>query len=114
MGQVDQISTKMGTKTENNGVSLTNFSRMIQNLIGQQFPELACEALGIPARYFPMPPTPVYPQDEDPIILEGLFHLYDKYHLPLYLKEAGMIQGLNHDMDRNRKKSCKFNQDTSY
>ena len=106
MSQPEQNSTKMGTRMENNGVTFTNFSRSIQNIIGQQFPELACEALGIPARYFPMPPMPVYPQDEDPIILEGLLHLYDKYHLPLYLKEAGMIQGLNLDMDRNRKKAA--------
>jgi len=106
MGQVDQIPIKMGTKTENNGVSFTNFSRTIQNMVGQLYPELACEALGIPAQYYPVPPPPIYPQDDDPIILEGLMHLYERYNLPLYLKEAGTIQGLNIELDRNRKKAA--------
>ena len=106
MAQIDPIPSKMGTRLENNGLTFTNFSRMIQNLIGQDYPELSCEALGIQANYFPMPPPPIYPQDNDPIILEGLMHLYDKYHLPLYLKEAGIIQGLNIDLDRNRKKAA--------
>jgi hypothetical protein len=106
MGQPNQNSTKMGTRLENNGLTFTNFSRMIQNLIGQDYPELCCEALGVPANYFPMPPPPMYPHDDDPIILEGLMHLYDKHHLPLYLKEAGTIQHLNIEMDRNRKKAA--------
>jgi hypothetical protein len=95
----------MGTKTENNGLSFTNFSRSIQNLIGQQYPELACEALGVPASYYPLPTPPNYPHDNDPILLEGLMHVYDKHALPLYLKQAGIIQALNIEMDRNRKKA---------
>jgi len=100
------LPTKMGTAKENNGLSFTNFSRMMQNHIGQQFPELGCEALGIPAQYYTMPPPPNYPHDDDPILQEGLMHIYEKHSLPLYLKEAGMVQTLNLELDRNRKKAA--------
>ena len=96
----------MGTQKENNGLSFTNFSRLIQNQIGQQYPELACEALGVPASYYPVPTPPTYPNDNDPIILEGLMHVYEKHSMPLYLKQAGIIQGLNIELDRNRRKAA--------
>jgi len=79
---------------------------MIQNLIGQQYPELACEALGVPASYYPLPTPPNYPHDNDPILLEGLMHVYDRHSMPLYLKQAGIIQALNIELDRNRKKAA--------
>ena len=55
-----------------------------------------------------MPNPPNYPIDDDPIIFEGLLHVYEKHSIPLYLKEAGIIQSLNIDMDRNRHKAANF------